>query len=286
MLFCLTKRYNPGAGSSPFPGRIRLIAAGKAAWQMAQAASKTLGDSLECGVICTKYGHCGGKLPKITCCEGGHPIPDENSIRATDAALSLVQGLTAQDTVLFLLSGGGSALFEKPLIPLQELQDLYPAALLPAAQVSSKSTPFASAFLPVKGGRFAKLCQPARVFSIVLSDILGDPLDMIASGPACPDASTCVRGAFDCRTLQFAPLRRKQCHCCIRRRPRHFQTSKPMSRAAFGSYVPPRRQLAVLWGYTPVCCSRMSWLVRRATRGRYFPPLLGRMRRMGRSELS
>lgn len=63
---------------------------------MAQAASKTLGDSLECGVICTKYGHCRGKLPKITCCEGGHPIPDENSLRATDAALSLVQGLTAQ----------------------------------------------------------------------------------------------------------------------------------------------------------------------------------------------
>ena len=73
--------------AASFPGRIRLVAAGKAAWQMAQAASKTLGDSLECGVICTKYGHCGGKLPKITCCEGGHPIPDENSLRATDKRL-------------------------------------------------------------------------------------------------------------------------------------------------------------------------------------------------------
>lgn len=176
--------------AASFPGRIRLVAAGKAAWQMAQAASKTLGDSLECGVICTKYGHCGGKLPKITCCEGGHPIPDENSLRATDAALSLVQGLTAQDTVLFLLSGGGSALFEKPLIPLRELQDITQQLLASGASIVEINA-IRKRLSAVKGGRFAKLCQPARVFSIVLSDILGDPLDMIASGPACPDASTC-----------------------------------------------------------------------------------------------
>lgn len=176
--------------AASFPGRIRLVAAGKAAWQMAQAASKALGDSLECGVICTKYGHCRGKLPKITCCEGGHPIPDENSLRATDAALSLVQGLTAQDTVLFLLSGGGSALFEKPLIPLQELQDITQQLLASGASIVEINA-IRKRLSAVKGGRFAKLCQPARVFSIVLSDILGDPLDMIASGPACPDASTC-----------------------------------------------------------------------------------------------
>ena len=159
---------------------------------MAQAASKTLGDSLECGVICTKYGHCGGKLPKITCCEGGHPIPDENSLRATDAALSLVQGLTAQDTVLFLLSGGGSALFEKPLIPLYELQDITQQLLASGASIVEINA-IRKRLSAVKGGRFAKLCQPARVFSIVLSDILGDPLDMIASGPAVPDTSTCAQ---------------------------------------------------------------------------------------------
>lgn len=149
--------------AASFPGRIRLVAAGKAAWQMAQAASKTLGDSLECGVICTKYGHCGGKLPKITCCEGGHPIPDENSLRATDAALSLVQGLTAQDTVLFLLSGGGSALFEKPLIPLQELQDITQQLLASGASIVEINA-IRKRLSAVKGGRFAKLCQPARVF--------------------------------------------------------------------------------------------------------------------------
>ena len=166
--------------AASFPGRIRLIAAGKAAWQMAQAASKTLGDSLECGVICTKYGHCGGKLPKITCCEGGHPIPDENSLRATDAALSLVQGLTAQDTVLFLLSGGGSALFEKPLIPLHELQDITQQLLASGASIVEINA-IRKRLSAVKGGRFAKLCQPARVFSIVLSDILGGKALSIAA---------------------------------------------------------------------------------------------------------
>ena len=173
-----------------FPGRVCLVAAGKAAWQMTQAASKALGDSLECGVICTKYGHCRGELPRITCYEGGHPIPDENSLRATDAALSLVQGLTKQDTVLFLLSGGGSALFEKPLIPLHELQDITQQLLACGASIVEINT-IRKRLSAVKGGRFAQQCQPAHVFSIVLSDVLGDPLDMIASGPAYPDASTC-----------------------------------------------------------------------------------------------
>lgn len=250
---------------------------------MAQAASKTLGDSLECGVICTKYGHCRGKLPKITCCEGGHPIPDENSLRATDAALSLVQGLTAQDTVLFLLSGGGSALFEKPLIPLRELQDITQQLLASGASIVEINA-IRKRLSAVKGGRFAKLCQPARVFSIVLSDILGDPLDMIASGPACPDASTCGEALSIAARyhLRLSPEAMSLLH---QETPKTLSTSKPMSRAAFGSYAQQQRQLAVLWA-TPPLCSRMSWLVRRATQGRYFPPLLGHMRRMGRSALS
>ena len=94
-----------------FPGRVVMVAAGKAAWQMAKAALDCLGERIEQGVVCTKYGHVMGPLPRVTCCEGGHPVPDEQSFRATEAALALVQGLTEQDTVLFLLSGGGSALF-------------------------------------------------------------------------------------------------------------------------------------------------------------------------------
>lgn len=173
-----------------FPGKIVLVAAGKAAWQMAKAACNQLGDSISRGVVCTKYGHVMGKLPRVVCCEGGHPVPDENSFAATEQALQAVQGLACTDTVLFLLSGGGSALFEKPLIPGVELQTITQQLLACGADIVEINT-IRKRLSAVKGGRFAQLCAPARVFSIVLSDIIGDPLDMIASGPAYPDASTC-----------------------------------------------------------------------------------------------
>ena len=118
-------------------------------------------------------------------------MPDENSFAATAAALDLVQGLTAGDTVLFLLSGGGSALFEKPLIPGAELQDITGQLLACGADIVEINT-IRKRLSAVKGGRFALACAPAKVYSIVLSDILGDPLDMIASGPAAPDSSTCA----------------------------------------------------------------------------------------------
>ena len=102
-----------------FPGKVVLVAAGKAAWQMAKAAAEVL--PIERGVVITKYGHSGGDLPGLSCFEAGHPVPDENSFRATQAALEMVDGLEETDTVLFLLSGGGSALFEQPLIPVEEL---------------------------------------------------------------------------------------------------------------------------------------------------------------------
>lgn len=175
-----------------FHGRILLVAAGKAAWQMAKAAWDCLGERIEQGVVCTKYGHVKGDIPRCTCYEGGHPVPDEMSFRGTEAALRLVNGLTEQDTVLFLLSGGGSALFEKPLIPGAELQDITNQLLACGADIVEINT-IRKRLSAVKGGRFAQLCQPAQVFSIVLSDILGDPLDMIASGPACPDATTCAQ---------------------------------------------------------------------------------------------
>ena len=107
----------------PRGGRTLLVAAGKAAWQMAAAAVNTLGH-VDGGVVVTKYGHVRGEIPGVVCCEGGPPVPDEGSFAGTQKALDLVQGLTEQDTVLFLLSGGGSALFEKPLIPGEELQDI------------------------------------------------------------------------------------------------------------------------------------------------------------------
>jgi len=171
------------------PGRLILIAVGKAGWQMAKAASDQLGSRISGGVVVTKYRHSKGPIPGLTIWEAGHPVPDQNSFRATQAAIDAVTGLTERDTVLFLLSGGGSALFEKPLIPGEDLDRLTRELLACGADIVEMNT-VRKRFSAVKGGRFAQLCQPARVFTIVLSDVLGDRLDMIASGPAYPDSST------------------------------------------------------------------------------------------------
>ncbi len=173
----------------PKSGRVLLAATGKAAWQMAHAAVEALG-SVDGGVVVTKYGHVKGEIPGVDCYEAGHPVPDDNNFAATEKVLELVQGLTEEDTVLFLLSGGGSALFEKPLLPGGELQDITSQLLASGADIVEMNT-IRKRLSGVKGGRFAQACAPAQVFSIVLSDILGDPLDMIASGPAVLDTSTC-----------------------------------------------------------------------------------------------
>ena len=175
-----------------FPGRVVLVAAGKAAWQMAYAANQCMGTKICDGVVVTKYDHVKGPVANYSLFEAGHPVPDENSFRGTQAALDLVSGLTEKDTVLFLLSGGGSALFEKPLICGQELQDITGQLLASGADIVEMNT-IRKRLSAVKGGRFAQHCAPAQVYAIVLSDILGDPLDMIASGPACPDSSTCAQ---------------------------------------------------------------------------------------------
>lgn len=175
-----------------FSGRVLLVAAGKAAWQMASAAAAQLGDGLSAGVVVTKYDHVKGDIPHCTCYEAGHPVPDENSFAATQAALDLVKDAGEGDTVLFLLSGGGSALFEKPLVSGEELQNITGQLLACGADIVEMNT-LRKRLSAVKGGRFAQLCAPAKVFAVVLSDILGDPLDMIASGPACPDSSTCAQ---------------------------------------------------------------------------------------------
>lgn len=172
-------------------GKLYVVAAGKAAWQMAKAAADILGEKIEAGVAVTKYDHVKGEIPRIACYEAGHPVPDENSFKGTQAALDLIDGLREEDTVLFLLSGGGSALFEKPLVPGEELADITKQLLACGADIVEMNT-LRKRLSAVKGGKFAKLCAPAHVYSIVLSDILGDPLDMIASGPAYPDTATCA----------------------------------------------------------------------------------------------
>ena len=172
-----------------FPGRVILVSVGKAGWQMAKAAVDVLGSRINDGIVITKYDHVLAPIPGIQCCEAGHPVPDENSFAATEKAMKMVDDLAPEDTVLFLVSGGGSALFEKPLIPGAELQDITSQMLACGANIVEMNT-IRKRLSSVKGGRFAQLAAPAHVEAVILSDILGDPLDMIASGPACPDTAS------------------------------------------------------------------------------------------------
>lgn len=174
-----------------FPGRIILVSVGKAAWQMAKTAVDCLPKSIDAGIVLTKYGHVKHELDGVVCMEAGHPVPDENSFLGTEKVLELTQGLDNTDTVLFLLSGGGSALFEKPLIPPEQLQDVTAQLLACGADIREINT-IRKRLSAVKGGRFARWCAPARVEAVILSDVLGDPPDMIASGPAAADQSTCA----------------------------------------------------------------------------------------------
>lgn len=170
-------------------GKIVVISIGKAAWRMAKAAVEDLPKENLKGLVITKYGHSEGPIDHIEIREAGHPVLDENTIRGTELALGLVQDLTENDLVVFLISGGGSALFEKPLIPLTELEDINQQLLASGADIVEINT-IRKRLSQVKGGKFALACAPAKVFSIILSDVLGDPVDMIASGPAAVDTST------------------------------------------------------------------------------------------------
>lgn len=181
-----------GLENAWFPGRVILVAVGKAAWQMARTAWDCLEGRITRGIVITKYAHVMGPVGDLVCREAGHPVPGENTFSATRMALDMVGELEAEDTVLFLLSGGASALFEKPLISGEELQRITGSLLASGADIRQINT-VRKRLSAVKGGRFALACAPARVMSIVLSDILGDPLDMIGSGPACPDSSTCAQ---------------------------------------------------------------------------------------------
>ena len=170
-------------------GRVVLIAIGKAAWAMANAAWDTLSTRITSGAVITKYGHSRGPIGPLQIFEAGHPVPDEAGLRAAQAALELTRGLREEDCVLFLISGGGSALFESPLVPLAELEDITGQMLACGADITQINT-IRKRLSGVKGGRFAQLCAPAHVYAILLSDVIGDPPDMIASGPAYPDSTT------------------------------------------------------------------------------------------------
>ena len=186
-----------------FSGKLYLVSVGKAAWKMAEVAASCLEQPLEAGIVVTKYDHVEHPIPGVTCYEAGHPVPDENTFRATQAVLDMTADLDESDTVLFLLSGGGSALFEQPVVAEAELQSITRQLLACGADIVEMNT-IRKRLSMVKGGKFAQWCAPAHVEAIVLSDILGDPLDMIASGPAASDKSTCADALAIAEKYQLA----------------------------------------------------------------------------------
>ena len=168
-------------------GDIYLVSVGKASFNMAKAAIEQI--KIRQGIVISKYNHIKGELKKTRCFEAGHPLLDENGIKATQEVIRMCRDLKESDIVLFLLSGGASALFEKPLIDLDKLQDLNRQMLNKGLNINEINTIRKKLSL-VKGGRFADICKPAKVYAIILSDVLGDDLGTIGSGPTVKDNTT------------------------------------------------------------------------------------------------
>lgn len=172
-----------------FEGKVVLVSIGKAGWEMAKTAYEILGDRIDSGAVITKYEHAKGPLGDIEIYEAGHPVVDFNGISATKRALELTSSLTDKDTVLFLVSGGGSALFESLDCPLEKMQELTKALLNSGATINEMNA-VRKHVSGVKGGKFARSVYPASVYAVVLSDVVGNDLSTIASGPATADNTT------------------------------------------------------------------------------------------------
>ena len=171
----------------------RLIAAGfgKAAFPMALAMEEILGDLLDEGIIITKYGHAPGELRKFRIIEAGHPVPDKTGEMGTDEILNFIKDATVGTLIVTLVSGGGSALLVSPSsgILLREKQEMTSLLLGAGADISEVNA-VRKHLSRIKGGRFAEIAFPATVASLILSDVIGDRLDVIASGPTAPDPTT------------------------------------------------------------------------------------------------
>ena len=172
--------------------RLLVVGFGKAASPMTHALLTGLDDLVTGGIVVTKYGHAKPSLPeKIRVFEAGHPVPDTNGERATREVVELLRGAGEDTLVVLLISGGGSALLVAPWHGITlDAKRLTTALLLRSgAEITALNTVRKHLSL-VKGGRLAALAAPARILSLILSDVIGDPLDVIASGPTAPDPTT------------------------------------------------------------------------------------------------
>jgi glycerate 2-kinase len=173
--------------------KLLLISFGKAASPMARAVADATDTILYRGIVLTKYGHLrtAGLPEKIHCYEAAHPVPDEAGVNATDQVIEALQAADGQTLVVCLISGGGSALLVAPHenITLDEKQQVTQLLLKAGADIQELNT-VRKHISRIKGGRLSEIAYPARVLSLILSDVIGDPPEAIASGPTSPDPTT------------------------------------------------------------------------------------------------
>ncbi len=172
--------------------RLLVTGFGKAVCPMAKAIEDSLSDLIHTGIVITKYGHCGGYgLKRISVREAGHPVPDENGVNGTAEIIELLEHADEESLIVCLVSGGGSALLVSPYegIALNEKQEMTRQLLKAGADINELNC-VRKHISRVKGGRLAEFAYPAGMISLILSDVIGDSLDVIASGPTVPDTST------------------------------------------------------------------------------------------------
>jgi glycerate 2-kinase len=174
--------------------RVFVVGGGKAAVPMAAAVAELLDEWLTEGVVVTKYGHTHGQsIPGIQVIEAAHPVPDENSVLGARAVAELAERATERDLIFCFISGGGSALLTLPVpgLTLADFQALTDALLRCGATINEINT-VRKHCSGIMGGNLARLAAPARSITLILSDVVGDPLDVIASGPTVPDPTSLV----------------------------------------------------------------------------------------------
>src|SRR5689334_20543989 len=170
--------------------KILVAGCGKASARMALALEDLLGDRIAAGLVVVQYGH-DVALNKIEVVEAGHPIPDAAGLDGARRVADLVRRRTERDLIFFLISGGGSALLPFPVdgLSLAEEQQTTDALLKSGATITEVNA-LRKHLSRLKGGRLASLATPATTIALILSDVIGDAVDAIASGPTAPDSST------------------------------------------------------------------------------------------------
>ncbi|NOZ26178.1 MAG: glycerate kinase [Nitrospirae bacterium] len=186
-----SRRLSELVGTAGRPaGRLNILGFGKASARMAQAAEESLQGLVSTSIVITKYGH-SIPLKETEIIEAGHPIPDLNGLKATERIREIALDSSADDMNICLISGGGSALLVSPLdgISLEEKQEVTGLLLSAGADIFELNT-VRKHISAVKGGRLAEALYPSKTVSLILSDVIGDRLDVIASGPTAPDETT------------------------------------------------------------------------------------------------